>query len=129
MYLIDTNILSYFIKQNSKVISKFDNFSDKIILSTAVEMECYFGVAKNDNAELEKIFDDIFTTYRNLTIDSKVARIFGKLKSICKKTGKNVEDFDLIIASQALAHDFILVTNNTKPFQNIEGLKLENWTK
>jgi tRNA(fMet)-specific endonuclease VapC len=129
MYLIDTNILNYFIKQNSKIIDKFDRFSDKIVLSTAVEMECYFGVAKNDNVELEEVYNDIFATYRNITIDSKVARIFGKLKALCRKTGKNVEDFDLIIASQALVHDLILVTNNTKHFENIKGLKLENWTK
>ena len=34
---------------------------------------------------------------------------------------------DLLIACQALAEDATLVTNNTREFERIEGLKLENW--
>jgi tRNA(fMet)-specific endonuclease VapC len=34
---------------------------------------------------------------------------------------------DLLIASVALVYDLTLVTNNTADFQNIPGLRLEDW--
>jgi tRNA(fMet)-specific endonuclease VapC len=33
----------------------------------------------------------------------------------------------MLIAAHALALDVLLVTNNTKEFERIERLKLENW--
>ena len=44
--------------------------------------------------------------------------------------GENIcyEDFDLMIASICLANDLILITNNTKHFDRIKELKIENWT-
>ncbi|WP_417914121.1 hypothetical protein [Candidatus Electronema sp. JM] len=51
------------------------------------------------------------------------------LKAQLEATGQPVDDFDLVIASTALAHNLILVTNNIRHFQKIEGLKLENWSQ
>ena len=52
---------------------------------------------------------------------------FGRLKAQLKKVGKPPPGFDLMIASVALAHDLTLVTHNTRDFQNIPGLRLEDW--
>jgi predicted nucleic acid-binding protein len=41
----------------------------------------------------------------------------------------DLDDFDLILAACALAHDLVLVTNNVKHLQRIQGLKFENWAK
>ncbi len=40
-----------------------------------------------------------------------------------------IDDFDLLIAATALTKNFVLVTNNEKHFNKIEGLPIENWTK
>ncbi len=50
------------------------------------------------------------------------------LKASLKKTGMLLDDFDLIIASSAMTDNLTLVTNNTKHFSRIDGLKLTNWT-
>ena len=49
------------------------------------------------------------------------------LKANCIQTGKIIDGADLLLASFALDYDLIFVTNNTKHFQNIEDLQLENW--
>jgi tRNA(fMet)-specific endonuclease VapC len=41
--------------------------------------------------------------------------------------GRPIGQMDLLIAAQALAEDAILVTNNTREFERIDGLQLENW--
>jgi tRNA(fMet)-specific endonuclease VapC len=53
------------------------------------------------------------------------ARIYAE----CKKLGYPIEDADLLIAAQALSRDYVLVTNNTKHFQKISGLRLVNWVE
>lgn len=59
----------------------------------------------------------------------ETAEIFGRLKSGLEASGNRLDDFALMIARSALAHNLILVTNNEKHFQRIDGLKLENWCK
>ena len=61
-------------------------------------------------------------------ISTAAAEIFGMLKAELEKEGIRLDDFDLVLATCALAHNLTLVTNNTKHFERIAGLKLENWT-
>jgi len=44
-----------------------------------------------------------------------------------RKSGKPIDDFDLLIGATAIANDLILVTNNIKHFENLKKIKLENW--
>ena len=55
--------------------------------------------------------------------------IFAEQKAVLKKGGNIIADLDLMIASIALNHKSILVTNNTKHFECIKKLKVENWSK
>ena len=41
--------------------------------------------------------------------------------------GTPIGEFDLLIAAQAVAAGLVVITNNTREFERIEGLKLENW--
>jgi tRNA(fMet)-specific endonuclease VapC len=50
------------------------------------------------------------------------------LKASMEKSGMRLDDFDLIIAACALAYNLTLVTNNSKQFSRIEGLKITNWS-
>jgi tRNA(fMet)-specific endonuclease VapC len=52
---------------------------------------------------------------------------FADVKMALDKKGESIEDFDLLIAASALSLNYTLVTNNTKHFNRIEGLQLENW--
>jgi tRNA(fMet)-specific endonuclease VapC len=129
MYLIDTNILSYLIKGNSQVQSRFIEMDEKIFLCSIVELEVYYGAKKVGRDDLIKSYNLIFETYTNLPLGSKEVQKFTDLKVQLEKTGMIVDTFDLLIASIALANNLTLVTNNTKHFKNIQGLKLEDWTK
>ena len=52
---------------------------------------------------------------------------FGELKASLEKSGKIIDDMDLLIASTALTRNLVLVTNNEKHFNRINGLEIENW--
>lgn len=54
---------------------------------------------------------------------------YAREKNRLRAMGTPVEDFDLLIASAAVSHDLILVTDNLKHFRNISGLEVENWVE
>lgn len=68
-------------------------------------------------------------------VDFKVVPISGAFPSTPKERarlesiGKPLDDFDLLIGATAIAHGMTLVTNNTRHFQRLKGIKLEDWTK
>lgn len=68
-------------------------------------------------AEIVPIIDD----------SPAIIETFGHLKATLATTGSIVADMDSIIASTALSHNMILVTNNEKHFQQIPELQIENW--
>ena len=55
------------------------------------------------------------------------AEEFGKIQGQLRKMGRPTGEIDALIAAVARARGDILVTNNTRHFQNISGLSLENW--
>jgi len=128
MYLLDTNILALFVKQNSKIIQKIQNYEDSIALCVVVQAECLFGAKKAKMLDLVDIYNSIFESFPNFSFESKSCEIFTDLKANLSISGKIIEDFDLIIASICLANNLTLVTHNTKHFDNIKGLKVEDWT-
>jgi len=69
-----------------------------------------------------------FRSKRALAFLKESAENFGMLKASLEKSGTRLDDFDLAIASCALAHNLTLVTNNLKHFSRLEGLKITNWT-
>ncbi|EDN65528.1 conserved hypothetical protein [Beggiatoa sp. PS] len=63
-----------------------------------------------------------------LGFDKRSDEVFARLKAELKQTGKMIADMDLMIASICVTNHFTLVTNNTKHFQRIQELSIENWS-
>ena len=70
----------------------------------------------------------IENTFEIIPNGKESAENFGMLKASLEKTGARLDDFDLTIASCALAHNLTLVTNDLKHFSRIESLKITNWS-
>ncbi len=92
-------------------------------------MELYYGAYKSQkiSANLAKI-KILEQSIETIPVGLESTEIFGLLKAQLEVSGNRLDDFDLIIASCAMAHNLTLVTNNTKHFERIDNLKLVNWT-
>lgn len=131
MYLLDTDTIIYNLKGNKTVREYLQqHLNDQIAVSVITLMELYYGAYKSRKVEsnLAKV-KTLETALEIIPVNQEIVEIFGMLKSNLEKTGKPIDDFDLILASTVLTHNLILVTNNEKHFKRIEGLTLENWTK
>ena len=131
MYLLDTDTIIYTLKGDPKVQEKLRlHANDPIRISIITLMELYYGAYKSRHVEanLARI-RTLEQTLDILPAGPENAGIFGMLKARLESEGTRLDDFDLIIASTALTHNLVLVTNNEKHFQRIDGLRLENWCK
>ncbi|MEK9845690.1 PIN domain-containing protein, partial [Thalassospira sp.] len=52
---------------------------------------------------------------------------YGDIRSTLEREGKVIGPYDMMIAGHARSHGLILVTNNTREFERVDGLRLENW--
>ena len=133
-YLLDTNICIYIIKKSpEKVIKKLEAIikaegKNEIYLSSITVSELYYGVEKSTQVDKNlEALKGFLTPFQVVDFDLRSAEIFGQIRSNLEKKGTVIGPYDLQIASVALAHDFILVSNNTKEFERVESLQLENW--
>ena len=130
VYLLDTNICSYFIsKRYPSVTQKLRAIDPKIVfISSIVAGELAYGVAHSTRIESNRANLELFlSNMQVLPWDEKAIWQFGFQKSRLRKLGTPISEIDLLLGCQALALDYVFVTNNTKEFERLEGLKLENW--
>lgn len=129
-YLLDTNICIFYL------MGKYDIELDILLvglencaLSEITVAELKFGVANSqkvtDNTEKLNQFLSLFTILPIFP----VLDIWANEKVRLRRAGKMVDDFDLLIGSTAVYHERIMVTQNVKHFENIEGIVIENWAK
>ena len=132
MYLLDTNICIYIIKKKPVDVLKTlkTKAKKKIYVSSITIAELEYGVAKSHFPEKNTIaLIEFLSIFHILPFDDADAVECGMIKRDLEKKGKIIGPMDLLLAAQARAKQFILVTNNTKEFERVEGLKKENWVK
>ncbi|MCL1865667.1 MAG: type II toxin-antitoxin system VapC family toxin [Spirochaetes bacterium] len=130
MYLLDTNICIYIInKRPSKIIDKISSLNPSEIKISSITMaEMEYGASKSDNREMNRnALTRFLSSFEIINFDPKDAEIYGIIRAELERSGNIIGPYDMQLAAQALRWDYIFVTNNTKEFQRINKLKLENW--
>ena len=128
--LLDTNTCIYFLNRASeRLIAQFKRFSPtEVKLSAITVAELYFGAEKSKAKRKNwQTVESFVSTFETIPFDEKCSKIYAKIRASLERAGNPIGPMDLLIASITLANDFILVTNNTKEFNRIKKLKLENW--
>lgn len=129
MYLLDTNTIIYSLKGHTVVEENLRrHLHDPMCISVVTLMELYYGAYKSQKVEsnLAKI-KALENSLEIIPLGKEPVEIFGILKAKLERAGIRLDDFDLILAVCALTQNLILVTNNTKHFERIEGLKITDW--
>jgi len=129
LYLLDTNICIYYIKGLHDLKSKFQEVDpDNCFISEITLAELKFGVAKSQaKKKNQKVLENFLSGIQILPIFPALD-IYAEEKARLQKTGKIIDDFDLLIETTAVSFDLVMVTNNTNHFNRIKDIKLEDWT-
>lgn len=132
MYMLDTNICIYIIKQKPKsVIDKFKKMKNaNICISSITYSELLYGAEKSSNIAKNLLALTMFlSNIEILSYDESASIDYGIIRSKLEKQGKIIGPLDMLIAAHAKSLNIILVSNNLKEFERVDGLKLENWVK
>jgi tRNA(fMet)-specific endonuclease VapC len=131
-YLLDTNTLIYLIKNKPAAVAEHVNTlndDDMLSMSFFTFAELLKGAERSDRKadvllRLDQLIRQVPVIYdTGRALCEHYADHFNRLKLAGTPIGAN----DLWIGCHALALDAILVTNNLREFERIEGLRLENW--
>ena len=131
MILLDTNICIYVINAKPpEVLARFHRFHlGDIGLSTVVAAELAYGVAKSGSERNRKALEMFLAPLELMPFDSPAVWAYGELRADLERRGLPIGSLDTMIAAHALSMNAVLVTNNTREFSRIAGLKLENWAE
>jgi tRNA(fMet)-specific endonuclease VapC len=128
-YLLDTNILSDLVKHpQGQIFQRINTVGEThICTSIIVACELRFGAAKSGSIRLANQLEQILAVLPVIPLAHPVDRHYGEIRSTLEQAGTPIGPNDLLIAAHTLALDLTLVTANTREFQRVPNLKLDNW--
>ncbi len=129
-YLLDTNICIYLLKDLFGLAEKIETIgASNFFLSEITIAELKFGAENSDFPERNtKKINQLQQLFTVIPIFNSLD-IYAKEKARLKRTGRILDDFDLLIGATAIYNNLTLVTRNVSHFDRLNEIEIENWTK
>jgi tRNA(fMet)-specific endonuclease VapC len=131
-YLLDTNICIYIAKgQSLAVRHRFESHTlQELAMSTITVGELRFGAEKSQSRDRSlATIAQLVQMIQPCALPMAAAEHYGHVRASLQQQGKPIGNNDLWLAAHALAEGWTLVTNNTREFSRVEGLRVENWVE
>lgn len=130
LYMLDTDTSSYIIRDKpASVRERFAKIdSQQICISVITYAELLYGVKRSSSSKVNRPIVENYV--RHLVIQpwgEMAADHYSTIRTFLESSGQPIGGMDTQIAAHALSLDAVLVTNNTRHFERVPGLKLENW--
>ncbi len=130
VYLLDTNIVSYFVRGNYPAVRKriIRIPASLFAVSAVTEAELRFWVtSRSGSLRIRVGVEDFLSDVSSLPWDSSAAQSYADTRELLKGKGRTLSTADLMIAAHALSLGLTLVTHDSA-FSYVDGLKTEDWT-
>jgi len=129
-YLLDTNVCVMYL--NGRSASVRDRLlatpSEEIAVCSVVKSELFYGAFRSNNPKRTLERQQAFLSrFVSLPFEDEAALLAGQIRSKLASVGTPIGSYDLQIAAITLANNLILVTHNTREFERVDGLKIEDW--
>jgi len=130
--LIDSDIISYFIKNDKDVYDKFIAYIgeyDAINISIVTYYEVLRGLYHKNATRQIRVFEQLLSNCNIISLTVESAQISATEYARLKRQGITIGTGDMLIAGTALAQGFVLASNNERHFNHINNLEITNWKK
>lgn len=127
---LDTNIITAFLKNDSRVVKRVSDYLeyfDKLTINIISYYEILRGLKDLGNEEKLRRFDNFIQENELVFITKDTVEKAAEIYAYLKKEGTLIEDADILMASTAIVEDIVLITNNIKHFKRVKGLRIDNW--
>lgn len=128
-FMLDTNMCIFTIKNRPEHVREaFNAHHGQLCISTVTLMELVFGAEKSSNPQRNlAVVEGFAARLEVLKYDWEAAANTGQLRAELAKLGTPIGPYDQMIAGHARSQGLILVTNNTREFERVPGLRIEDW--
>jgi tRNA(fMet)-specific endonuclease VapC len=130
-YLLDTNIVSDLIRNpQGRVAEHINQIGEQsVCTSIIVAAELRYGASRKASPRLMEQVEAVLGAMDVVPFEAPADAAYGLLRARLEKAGRPIGGNDLLIAAQAIALGYVLVTDNQKEFVRIEDLTCENWLR
>lgn len=132
-YLLDTNVCIALINgSSSRIRQRYIQATEHILpqVSSIVAHELWYGVAKSDRVaqNANRLIAFLNNAVELLDYTEQDAHAAGEIRAELERTGQRIGEYDTLIAGQSFSRNLILVTANSREFNRIKGLIVEDWS-
>jgi tRNA(fMet)-specific endonuclease VapC len=126
--MLDTDTVSFVLRGQGAAGTNLTAHAPSAVCLSAISLsELRFGAEKRRSKRLHRLINTFVTTVDVVPFDAVAAAQFGRLCAALEGTGTPIGVLDTLIAAHAMSLQLTLVTNNTKHFARVKGLKTVNW--
>ena len=129
-YMLDTNICIYAMRNKpEKVLQRFkEELNGGLCISSITLAELEYGMKHSlDPIKNELALLRFLVPLSILSFGAPAASVYGEIRAHLQSKGTPIGPLDMWIAAHAISEGLVLVTNNTREFERVPDLELENW--
>jgi tRNA(fMet)-specific endonuclease VapC len=130
-YLLDTNIVSDLIRNPQGRVAQHirEVGESQVCTSIIVAAELRYGGAKRGSPRLTAQLEAVLGALDVLPFEAPADTAYGIIRTRLEQDGRPIGGNDLLIAAQASALGYTIVTDNEAEFSRVEGLPRKNWLR
>ena len=130
-FLLDTNIVSNLIREpHGRVAERIKELGEnRVCTSIIVAAELRYGATKKASPRLTTQVEAVLSVLDTLPFEWPGDEAYGLIRTQLEAAGTPIGGNDMLIAAQAVALDYTLVTDNESEFSRVTGLRIENWLR
>lgn len=130
-FLLDTDTCIYALKQHRNILEQLLSKSrEDIVVSVITEAELRTGAAKSSSPiKTLRLVENFLRPLALADFTSNDAIAYAQIRAKLERAGTPIGPLDTLIASQAVARELTLVSNNEREFRRVSSLHIENWMR
>jgi tRNA(fMet)-specific endonuclease VapC len=128
-WMLDTNTLSDLIRNpQGALVQRLSSIEpDAVATSIVVACELRFGARRKGSDALTSRVEQLLGALTVLPFDEPADQHYADIRAALERAGTPIGSHDLFIAAHARSRGMTLVTHNTREFERVPGLSVEDW--
>jgi len=127
-YMLDTDTVSFALRGRGRVGARLlEHRPSEICISSITLAELRFGAEARRSRKLHGLISTFVEAVAVVPFDQPAADRFATVAASLAGRGEPIGTFDTLMAPHALSLGLTFVTNNTRHFERVVGLRTENW--
>ena len=127
-YMLDTDTVSFALRGHGRVATRvLEHRPSELSISSITLAELRFGAEARRSRKLHRLISTFVNSVEVLAFDQRAADRFAAVAASLARRGEPIGTFDTLMAAHALSLGLTFITNNTRHFGRVPGLRTENW--